>query len=348
MLKDYFGINYDKILNQKYFVSNCDEHSMGASLFKYINIKIPDFVLEKKYKNIYVVGDYDRTCGISFKEKDSKLFNYKRPTFVIKDDDSIIVKCFPGIDYIYHYSSILATYFNLLSLDKKIIPFFPDSSIIKKQINSSNLQNVPCVETVILGYVEALQFLSHDTHWSGKDDFMWKRIDDKKILLGCKHSFWGDISGHIVAKLAEIGVKRIIYVGKLGTLKKDFIPNETIATGNSSVLFDGTVINWENIFEKYLNFKFIKEGVHYTLPSVIQETNSWVNTNYKLFHFVDPEIGHMANAAKINNIQFSYLHIISDNLSHKYEEDLSNERKNIVILKRKKLLKVIGHCISEI
>lgn len=56
----------------------------------------------------------------------------------------------------------------------------------------------------------------------------------------------------------------------------------------------------------------------------------------------------MAKSAKNNNIEFSYMHIISDNLVQKYPEDLSNERKQEILVKRKRLIKVIGNCISQI
>lgn len=42
----------------------------------------------------------------------------------------------------------------------------------------------------------------------------------------------------------------------------------------------------------------------------------------------------MAEACINEQINFSYLHIISDNLKKKYDEDLSNERKNKIINKR--------------
>lgn len=59
-------------------------------------------------------------------------------------------------------------------------------------------------------------------------------------------------------------------------------------------------------------------------------------------------IGHMAYAAQNTNIKFSYLHVVSDNLSHKYSFDLSNERKDNVIENSKALMRIIGQAIVEI
>lgn len=67
--------------------------------------------------------------------------------------------------------------------------------------------------------------------------------------------------------------------------------------------------------------------LYFILPSIIQETKKWVLQNKDVISFVDPEIGHMAKLALKNGISYSYLHIISDNLSKKFSEDLSNERK---------------------
>lgn len=87
---------------------------------------------------------------------------------------------------------------------------------------------------------------------------MWKRITDDKILVGCKHSYWGDIAGYIVAALARKGVKRVIYVGKLGTLNKSYAPNGTIATGNKSIF----IVIWTS-------FLCPRNGVHINLNTVI-------------------------------------------------------------------------------
>ena len=81
----------------------------------------------------------------------------------------------------------------------------------------------------------------------------------------------------------------------------------------------------------------VKTGVHYTIPSPLLETKEWLQT-HRGFDFIDPEIGHMGRAAARASIPFGYMHIISDNVVQKYAEDLSNERHQSVIAKRKDLL----------
>lgn len=234
-----------------------------------------------------------------------------------------------------------------MGLKKEVVVHFSTCEEIKKSLLKSNIKQIPKCKTAILGYVQGFEYLSGENKWHGKGDFQWKKITKEKILIGCKHSYWGDIAGYIVKILAQKGVKRIIYVGKLGTLDGNIIPNETIATGNKSYFIDGSYIEWKNIFDK-VKCDYIKKGVHYTLPSVIQETKKWVLKNKKNIKFVDPEIGHMAKAAAQSNIEFSYLHIVSDNLVKKFDEDLSNERKEEILKKRKKLIDVIGAILSAV
>lgn len=343
----YQGIDYTDILNN--FNCNYDEsfHSMGKSLKNYINIKLPDFLFNDFIEEIYVVGNYDRNAIISDKEKTDKVFNYERPTYKFENKQAFVY-CYPGIDYVYHYSKMIKYYLEILNLNKKLITIYPSEGEIRNTIENSNLKCIPNASTVIMGYVNGLEYLSNNKNWIGTQDFMWKSINDKKILLGCKHSYWGDISYYVVELLASLGVKNIIYSEKLGTLNEEYLPNQMLATGNKSIFKDGSIINWDNLFDNAINSENIKYGVHATMPSILDETKEWVNQNKYSVDFVDPEIGFMAKAALDNNINFSYLHIISDNLSRKFDEDLSNERKESVILKRKRLIKQIGDNIIRI
>ena len=341
----YRGIDYSSIYNSGYTFSTYEKHSMGESLKRYIEIKLSDEIFDEKIETIKIVGSYDRLEGVSKKEKNDKLFNYKRPTTVVNGNIAII-KCFPGVDYVYHYASLVDTYLKIIGRNKKIKVEFPTEKQVYEKLDKSNLSEIPKAKTVILGYVVGFDYLSNDKEWNGKGDFLWKSIDENKILVGCKHSYWGDIAGYIVSILAKIGVENVIYIGKLGTLNKNNIPNESIATGSKSIFIDGSSVEWNNIFSNEKS-PFIRNGIHFTLPSIIQETNEWVNNNCERIDYVDPEIGHMAKAAIDNNINFSYIHIISDSLVKKYDEDLSNERKKEILEKRKKLIKVIGDCIKK-
>ena len=101
--------------------------------------------------------------------------------------------------------------------------------------------------------------------------------------------------------LALSGVKRVIYSGKLGTLDSKLMPNQAIATGNISVLPNGKVVEWNNLFGDITDSQ-VFHGTHVTVPSVLQETKVWLEKGKKSINFVDPEIGHMALSAHESGI----------------------------------------------
>lgn len=326
-----------------------NKHSMGVSLKRYMEIKIHPLIDEANYSQIIVHSHFDRSQGISNKEKNDKLFNYIRPT-ATTDGSVLYINCFLGIDYVFHYGNILKSYIDLTNKQIDVIHLLPSENECWNAIVESELKNIPKTHTIIMGYVEGLQWISEDANWHGTGNFLWKRIQlstNEGILLGCKHTYWGEIAGRIVSYLALNGVKRIIYAGKLGTLNPSLTPNLTIATGNSSILPNGEIVYWNNLFENIIDMQ-VYNGKHITVPSVLQETKEWLNINKNKVDFVDPEIGHMALAAYNNQIEFSYFHIISDNLLTKFESDLSNERKLDVIENRKLLCKKIGTAIKSL
>jgi len=47
-----------------------------------------------------------------------------------------------------------------------------------------------------------------------------------------------------------------------------------------------------------------------------------------------------------SGVGFGYLHIITDNLGEKYEEDLSNEREEGVLRGRKRLRRVVEEVVG--
>lgn len=329
-----------------------EDHTMGNSLERYLDIKIPSALKQNDFNRIVVRSVFDRTEGISTGEKNDKLFNYMRPTVFMKDMTAY-VNCFPGFDYVFHYANIMKTYFGIKNINVPIEISLPTEIQCCDELINSGLCEIPTVDTVIMGYVESLQFLSSESNWKGEKNFLWKSVQTnhcKAILLGCKHTYWGEIAGKIVMQLAKMGVKKVIYSGKLGTLSSDIKPNYMLATGNRSILPNGQEVTWKNIFTSVTDSR-VFSGVHITVPSVLQETKSWLSLHQGKAIYVDPEIGHMANAANQCGIAYSYLHIVSDNLSKKFASDLSNERKKEVISERRHLTQIIGkyilQCLAE-
>ena len=334
-------------LLKPFVIKDTSIHTMGNQLYKYLDIKMHHHIINKDFKKIIVVGVYDRDVDISHHEKKDKLFNWQRPTAEI-DGHNLTIKCPPGKEYVMHYGSLIASYLALNNRKfDQVYYLVPNEKECKQLILNSNLKDIKANKIVFIGY--GLETISGKKRWHGKGPFLYthSKISGKKVtFIGCKHSLWGDIAGHVVKFMAkELGVKNIIYIGKLGSLDKNFTPNIFLATGDTSYI-NGKIIKWNNLFT-FIKNPLVKRGKHYTSPSPLLETKEWLKKNKK-FHFVDPEIGYMAEAAKESNIQFSYLHIISNNLGKKLKENLSNERSRTIIEKRKNLLLTIKSILENV
>lgn len=326
------------------------EHTMEDSLFRYIDIKIHPKIKENLYKRIVIRASSRRLSeGISSLEKRDKLLNWKRPSLENISDEECYYNCFPGKDYVFHYFNLLNTYYsiNKVKSPQRIeIQSCTSKETFRALVDDTNLSRVPTADIYILGIVN--HFFS-PKEFIDEGDFIWKRtrIKQKNIVyLGCKFSIWGNIAGEVSRYLAkEKQARQIIYIGKLGGLKEEFIPNTFLCAGNMSFV-EGQNIYWDNLFADIKEDEFLV-GKHITVPSVIQETKSWLSSHEKSFDFVDPEIGQMALACYQEGIDFSYLHIISDNLKKKYNEDLSNERKLEIISKRELLYSKMRNILSK-
>ena len=225
-------------------------------------------------------------------------------------------------------------------------------------LRESNLENMGQVDVAIVGYVNAFEKLAPGD-WVDNDDdklFSWKIVETRAgyrvAFLGCRICFWGDIGGNVVRVLQELnGVKCVIYVGKLGSLRAEHVPNQRLATGCESYV-NGEPVAWKSPLEDLVrDSTSVVRGVHCSFGSVLDETEDWLRATRDRCDFVDPEIGKMAQASLAGGTQFGYLHIISDNLARKYEHDLSNERLDAVRDGRRKLLgeveEILGRFIDR-
>ena len=225
--------------------------------------------------------------------------------------------------------------------------------------SGTNLLQMPKVDVVVTGLVHRLEDLTGGSPFVGSrdDEFAWvvKRFgkSGKTVaFLGCRFSFWGSIAGDLVRVVAKhTGAKQVIYFGKLGTTRPSVQPNRYLASGDSSWVPDVGVVQWNNILAPTLNAATNKIpliiGKHETLPSVLFETKDWLDDAKARGHdFVDPEVGQMALAAVETGIEFGYLHIISDNVAQKFDEDLSNERLKGVLYGRDRLYKMVNQLLE--
>ncbi len=353
-LKDYSILQFIKGVdsNREFFDAKPvleKDHAMEDALRKYIFYKIHSLLRNnvELFSRIKIIGNYDRSIHVSKDEKNDKLFNFKRPTAFI-DGDILYISCFPAFDYIYHYAKLVVSYFEFINCKKQVSYILPSTQAVENTFLSTNLSSIPNADIIVFGNIDKIG-LFEEKNFNGDGDFLWKtgRINNKNILLlGCRFSIWGSSGYDLIKLLSKINnFSTFIYVGKLGSLSKDVLPNKFVATGAQSYL-KGRTIKWENLFSNVSNENIVF-GNHVTCPSVLDETKKQLTFFKNNGDFIDPEIGNMAFACKEFDKKFSYLHIISDNVVNHNKENLSNERIESIRKKRSVLFKEIGKIIKN-
>jgi ADP-ribose pyrophosphatase YjhB (NUDIX family) len=354
-LKDYSILQFIKgiDINREFFNASpvlCKDHTMEKALPVYIFHKIHSLLRSniELFSRIKIIGNYDRSIHVSKDEKNDKLFNFKRPTAFI-DGDILYICCFPSFDYIYHYAKLIATYLASIDSQKEVSYILPSTKVIENIFLSTNIKSIPDADIIIFGNIDKIGIFE-DKEFNGNGDFLWKigKIGKKNVLLlGCKFSIWGSSGYDLIKLLAKNNrFSTFIYIGKLGSLSHNILPNQYIATGSQSYV-NGKSIKWKNIFQDACN-KNIIFGDHVTCPSVLDETKKQLTFFQNKGDFIDPEIGNIALACKEFDKIFSYLHIISDNvMNHNESENLSNERKQSIRKKRNNLFQEIGQILKN-
>lgn len=320
-------------------------HTMSVqSLRRYLEIKAHHLLCERDWERILVIGAYDRACVASANEKTDKLFNWQRPT-AQADGDTLIIKCFPGLDYVRHYALIIATYLSLAGRYRGQVDYeLPDEDTCVAATEHLDL-DPSADDLIVLGW--GLGHFTDPAAWVPGHGYAWQRAEHhgrRVLYLGYQHSIWGDTAGRVVSRLAALGARRVAYIGKVGALDPAIAPNTCLATGDTSILGAGPV-RWRDVFGGLAGeHPDVRHGVHVTSPSILLEDTRWL-AGQGGRAFVDPEIGHMGHAAALAGIEFGFLHVVSNNLAAAYPADLSNERLAHVIERRTRLLDRIHEII---
>lgn len=322
------------------------QHTMGSSLFPYLKMKVHHLVQDYSWGTIRIIGKYDRSCAVSTHEKSDKQFNWQRPT-AEPCGNELVVKCFPGADYVRHYSLILATYLKMQGRYRGQVSYeIPSSWVCDTQIARIEL-DMTGVDVVVTGW--GLPRLAGSSGWTPGAGFASKKVrlvGATVLYLGFMHSIWGEVAGRVVKHLALLGAQRVLYIGKVGTLVSHWRPNMFLATGTGS-LVGSEYVTWDNFFdENILLRENVIRGKHVTSASTLLETREWLAA-HRPYSFVDPEIGRMGAAAREAGITFGYLHIVSNNLARAYRADLSNERAKNVLSARARLLDEVSEILQE-
>ncbi|WP_037620090.1 hypothetical protein [Streptomyces aureus] len=323
-----------------------DGHTMGwDSLLRYLTIKVHHLIQDRDWDSIRVIGGYDRTAVISHHEKTGKLFNFERPTAQVHGND-LVIKAFPGADYVQHYALIIAAYLAMTNRPAGAVTYQPPGQDeCRTALDGLDLDLDG--DLVIVGW--GLQYLAPDNGvWTRGPGYAWQctEIAGRRVVyLGFLHSIWGDVAGQVVARLAALGAHDVVYVGKVGALAPGIEPNTWLATGNTS-LVSGALVSWDDFFGDFASAQAgVHRGLHATSPSILLENRDWL-AKHAAYDFVDPEIGPMGAAARQAEIRFGYLHVISNNLARHYPADLSNERHLDVLRRRAVLIDRIRDIIT--
>jgi hypothetical protein len=324
-----------------------DRHTMAPDrLLRYLQIKVHHLIQDHDWDSIHVVGGYDREAVISTHEKSGKLFNFERPTAEVHGR-RLVIKAFPGVDYVHHYALIIATYLSMTGKPVDAVSYeLPDPATSCDAVEKLDLGLDG--ELVIVGWGLA-HLVPADGVWTYGHGYAWQRAQvhgRAVVYLGFLHSIWGDVAGRVVTQLSEVGARDVVYVGKVGALNPNIEPNTRLATGNTS-LVGGSPVTWHDFFGDFATAQpGVHTGVHVTSPSILLENRDWL-TEHAGHAFVDPEIGPMGAAAQRARIGFGYLHVISNNLARHYAADLSNERHRDVIRRRTILISQIRDIIAD-
>ncbi len=225
-----------KHIFKPFVIHHSSQHTMGVSLEKYVNIKIHHLIQENDYDEIRIVGEHDRTNSIISKlEKNDKITNWQRPTAHV-EDNILYLKCFPGVDYIRHYSSLVSSHLAMSNRNYSHVSYtLPDESECWDAVQSIGLEQVPIGDVVVVGH--GLPTIAETNQWNGNQSILWhsKKIGSKKVtFLIVQFSFWGDILRRIVNILASRGAETVIFTAKVGGIDKVLTPNIDIVTGDNS------------------------------------------------------------------------------------------------------------------
>lgn len=230
-------------------ISNPSVHSMGDSLPMYVDSRVHELVDAAKYRRILVVGSYNRGLLVSGKEKTGKRENWQRPTAHLEGGE-LRIHCFPGRAYVFHYGSLIATHLALTHRDPTLVRIsLPPPSRCWNEIIKAGFTDLRATNTLIIASGND-RFAPAASMWVDHGTFETRSAGQgagAHTWLAVKHSFWGDIAYHLGKAVASAGFRRVVFVGKLGSLVPSHQPNITLATGSASML-GGEHLSWANIF----------------------------------------------------------------------------------------------------
>ncbi|KAI1332166.1 hypothetical protein F5Y16DRAFT_407867 [Xylariaceae sp. FL0255] len=342
-------------------VADPDTHTMGRSLLSYVKQKIQQYLQDNSFECIQIIGVNQRPTVSSGATIDSV-----RPAMRRVNPRTIQLLCFPSRNLVLHYVNLFAAFRQLWAQHHFEIEYdLPEITSGRSIIRNSNLKLIGLkdLDLAVVGNVDNFGgVIGPGDSWQGigeseHDIFRWKistsATGRTTALIGCVERIWGHTGEHLLRELhAQLKVKTVIYIAKCGSLRKGFNSNECIATGQQSFIEDGLIersTEWPSPFGNALKTcTKIAHGPVVTVATPLCESDQWLSKWEHNAAWVDCEVGFMAKAADELKIAFGFLLIVSDNLHHTTEENLSNENSKDIAAKRNVLYKEIVGILSRL
>lgn len=374
-------ISFDPVQYGFFDIPNTSNHTMSASLNKYVEQRVPSIEIIrslKEGKRIVVYGNYPSDIGVlssytgvsehkfTIHSSDKKL-NYIRPRYFHADSHFIILVT-PGRDYVAHYTSmfryIVAKYSNFgnqqqvsVYFNKKTEKSIPVWTDLDSYVEQGDIVIIGYVNEIKANINKYMKFINHNENaYYTMERFA---CNNKNIcLLGVKYSYWGNMSAIIACRLCELGVSEIIYVGKLGDmLDADNLYNKIYSATSFCVM---------NTTQKVLHicdnsnplvklFPELDTGTHVSVPTVLEEQyNQREIAKHIGANSIDNEISQIMQAVYTYNminytcIKFFNLHFSTDYVRSKDEKDLhtvfdlSNNKNFSAKVRKKRILEKIA------
>ncbi|KAH7396122.1 hypothetical protein BKA66DRAFT_454504 [Pyrenochaeta sp. MPI-SDFR-AT-0127] len=335
-------------------------------LIDYLEPKVHPALKQSNWRTIVVKGSYKRGNNtiISSTENPGRGFNWQRPTAEVADELTVLLHCFPGIDYVRHYASLISTYFSILPDHNEMLPQvrfeLPELGASSHLFSHSNIVDIGQADVIIMGYLENCP--GHVIEC--KRDFAEIRILQEEVMfswtkhktaqgynvayLGCAVPLWGEVVEEFVHLLKRLSqMKCVLYVGRVGSLDSASKPNEVLATGTRCNIGD-EVMHWDNALSAAVSSSpNVHHGGLVTVSSPLCEDHVWFQRWKEECRWVDCETAYIARASKECGIAFGYLHIVSDNLGREYADSLANEDTKEILAKRSVLFEEIDRILGR-
>ena len=278
-----------------------------------------------------------------------KRFNYMRPTFyrgtTAVGDEVIVVCVIPGRDYVFHYAMMVRHNVLLLTRHAEELISIYRYPVAERSLPSRTGLDSSLVslgDRVLLGYVESIKQHLDTAAWASPEhaldtayygSYRYALPDGSLLnLLGVKYCFWGSIGEVLAHELCRLGVRELLYVGKLGALtspedvyRKVFCPSQFVVLHHGQVAH--VVVAPPN--RLLSTHPELNSGCHVSVPTVLEEDYAQRHISTKLTaKSIDNEISQIANAVSVFNllegtdVPFTALHFATDYIRRPNERNL--------------------------